>query len=104
MRPPQVTRPPRHGGPEYASPTPALRMGTVSAAESSATGVGIGLRGSTATWLPTARVSRVAACKLERAAPAGGAKREAARIAVDRSPDRPLADPSRYIGPKPPQP
>jgi hypothetical protein len=27
-----------------------------------------------------------------------GAKREAARIAVDRSPDRPLADPSRYIG------
>jgi len=27
-----------------------------------------------------------------------GAKRETARIAVDRSPDRPLADPSRYIG------
>jgi hypothetical protein len=34
----------------------------------------------------------------KRAAPAGGAKREAARIAVDRSSDRPLADPSRYIG------
>src|SRR5215207_3988408 len=33
---------PRPGGPEYASPTPALRMGIVSAAESSATGVGIG--------------------------------------------------------------
>jgi hypothetical protein len=34
----------------------------------------------------------------KRAAPAGGAKRETARIAVDRSPDRPLGDPSRYIG------
>jgi hypothetical protein len=52
------------------------------------------LRASTTTW-PASR-TRSGAWRLDsrkRAAPAGGAKRETARIAADRSPERPLADP-----------
>src|SRR4029453_14886692 len=83
MRPPQVTRPPGPGGPEYASPTPALRMRIVSAAESSATGTSINPDAvARLPGCPPPRASAWAPSKLraggppeseDGAAPAGGA-------------------------------
>jgi hypothetical protein len=59
------------------------------------------LRGSTATWLPPDQVWRAAASRAgSRRLPPGG-QAGTARIAVDRSPDRPLAVCSRYIGEAP---
>src|SRR4029453_2692942 len=72
MRPPPGTRPPGPGGPEYASPTPALRMRIVSAAESSATGTSINPDAvARLPGCPPPRSSAWAACKLR----AGGSRR-----------------------------
>jgi hypothetical protein len=50
------------------------------------------------------QVGRAAASRTGSGRLPPGAKREAARIAVDRSPDRPLADPSRLYRPRSSQP
>jgi hypothetical protein len=77
---------PRPGGPEYASPTPALRMGIVSAAESSATGTSI--NPDAVARLPGCPPPGLARGRLQARAggSAGGAKRSPPAL-VDRSSD-----------------